>query len=44
MSNSDNSNYNNSNINNLLNCDLFNFICISKHTLINILYRMKYIF
>ena len=43
MNNSDNVNYINTNINNLVNNDLFNFI-ISKHTLINILYSMKYIF
>ena len=43
MSNSDNANYNNNNINNLVNCELFNSIRISKHTL-NILYSKKYIF
>ena len=34
MINSDNANYNNININKLVNWDLFNFIWISKHTLI----------
>ena len=34
MSNSDNITYNNSNIKHLVNTDLFNFILISKYTLI----------
>ena len=43
MSNGEHVKYN-TNINNLLNSDLFNFILIRKHTLINILCSMKYIF
>ena len=42
MSNSDITIY--TNINNLVYSDLFYFILINKHTLINILYGMKYIF
>ena len=41
--NSHNTNYDNT-INDLINCDLLYFILIDKHTLINILYSMKYIF
>ena len=43
MSKCDNVNYNYTNINNLVNNYSFYFICISKHTLISILY-MKYVF